>query len=37
MTLNAHQKEEMDLNQVYDKKNEIGKGNEEFEKVLLDK
>ena len=37
MTLNAQQKEEMALNQAYDKKNEIANGNEELEKVLLDK
>ena len=37
MTLNAKQKEEMALNQAYDKKFEIANGNEELEKVLLDK
>ena len=37
MTLNAKQKEEMALNQAYDKKFETAKGNEELEKVLLDK
>ena len=37
LTLNAKQKEEMALNQAYDKKFETAKGNEELEKVLLDK
>jgi hypothetical protein len=37
MTLSAQQKEEMALNQAYDKKNETAKGNEELEKVLLEK
>ena len=37
LTLTAQQKEEMALNQAYDKKNETAKGNEELEKVLLDK
>lgn len=37
LTLTAQQKEEMALNQAYDKKNEIANGNEELEKVLLDK
>jgi hypothetical protein len=37
LTLSAKQKEEMALNQAYDKKNEIANGNEELEKVLLDK
>ena len=37
LTLNAKQKEEMALNQAYDKKFEIANGNEELEKVLLDK
>ena len=37
LTLNAQQKEEMALNQAYDKKFETAKGNEELEKVLLDK
>jgi hypothetical protein len=37
MTLTAQQKEEMALNQAYDKKNETAKGNEELEKVLLEK
>jgi hypothetical protein len=37
LTLNAQQKEEMALNQAYDKKNETAKGNEELEKVLLEK
>ena len=37
LTLSAKQKEEMALNQAYDKKFETAKGNEELEKVLLDK
>jgi hypothetical protein len=37
MTLSAQQKEEMALNQAYDKKNETAKGNEDLEKVLLEK
>ena len=37
LTLSAKQKEEMALNQAYDKKFEIANGNEELEKVLLDK
>jgi hypothetical protein len=37
LTLTAQQKEEMSLNQAYDKKNETAKGNEALEKVLLEK
>jgi hypothetical protein len=37
LTLTAQQKEEIALNQAYDKKNETAKGNEALEKVLLEK